>query len=80
MKRWCIINLTRIEPAIGGELLEKKYGPTCFYTDENDAVEELFRLQKTHPTCDYFLFEAVGKITLSQINPLAMHLSRLQEV
>lgn len=77
MKRWCIINLTRIEPAIGGELLEKRYGPTCFYTDKNDAIEEIFRLQKKLPACEFYLFQAVGKVTSSSVCPGAMHISEL---
>ena len=77
MKRWCIINLAHIEPAIGGELLEKKYGPTCFYDDEADAIKELFRLQAKNPQGEFYLFEAVGKAIKSQVNPGAMHISKL---
>lgn len=60
MKIFCIINLKALEPAIGGHLLSKRFGPTCFYDDLDDAAEELFRLQKKYPGGEFFIFESVA--------------------
>ena len=60
MEVFCIINLEKLEPAIGGHLLSKQYGPTCFYDDMDDACEELFRLQKKYPRGEFYIFKSAA--------------------
>jgi hypothetical protein len=80
MKLWCIINLTCLEPAIGlAELLSKKFGPTCFYSDKDDAVAELFRLQQKYQREEFYLFECIGKVVQCLSNKEAWHLKNITE-
>ena len=68
MKRWCVINLSEIrEPRIFDpvplfyEILDKKYGPRCFYPDRESAENALMFMTETYGE-GFYLFEAVATV------------------
>ena len=80
MKRWCIINLSRIRDAeisdyfpLDCEKIDKKYLPKFFYQNRDQAEQELFRLTEKYGE-GFYLFEAVGKVIRSLADSRYYHL------
>ena len=80
---WCIIDLSRLEPAICGYLRPSGYlqpkgkGPTVFYDDRAEAEAELLRLSTRHARGQFVLFEAVAQVNES---PVVAGVSYIEEV
>ena len=74
---WCIIDLSRLEPAIGGYLQPRGKGPTVFYDDRAEAEAELLRLSTRHARGQFVLFEAVAQVNES---PVVAGVSYIEEV
>jgi hypothetical protein len=80
MKRYCIINIAGLyEADIGDnvpldcELLTPHCRPRVFYTDREQAEEELFRLAKIYG-CNFEIFESSARVVESPVCPGALHL------
>lgn len=80
MKSYCIINLPNIDDWTGFGLIDKKYAPKMFYFDRPAAKRELFRLQKKYPEGKFYLFESVGKVVNSLVNPGAAHIEEPESI
>lgn len=83
MKRWCVINLSRIRDAemsdwfpLDCEKLERKYRPKVFYPSREMAEDALFWLTEKHGE-GFYLFEAVGKVVQSRVNKKNYHLEKI---
>ena len=83
MKRWCIINLSRIHDAeisdrfpLDCEKVEDRYRPKVFYQERDVAEAEIFRLTQKWGE-GFYLFESVGKVVRSIVNPKYFHLEDL---
>lgn len=74
MKSYCIINLKDIHDWSAFGRIKLKDAPTMFYFDREAVERELFRLQKKHPEGKFYLFESVGKVVNSLVNPDAAHI------
>jgi len=88
MKTWCIIDLSNLHDGDGHSpdpyssdtaKLDLEHGPTIFYYRKPPAEKEIFRLQEKFPASEFHLFESVGKVVKSQVNPAAAHIEEPEE-
>ena len=80
MKSYCIINLQDIDDWTGFGRIDRKHAPTMFYFERADVERELFRLQKKYPEGEFYLFESVGKVVQSLVNPDAAHIEEPETI
>lgn len=78
-KLFCIINLAELSNRHGfaggkrwGRRLDKRYGPTAFYEDREEAEDELFRLSEKRE--GFALFELAGYVVESPVIVMAKHI------